>query len=346
MRTALLISTEDRPDRRHEAAGGRSPVPDYHALADALEAEVIDRRAAREALPAPVWAAACRLSRDLPQVLAAVRARRQYGRFLCDSERLGLPLAALLGPWRRPGSVVFVAHRVTAPVKRALLRVPWWRRQVHGVLCHADPQAECLLRAGLPPDRIHRVPFYVDAGFWRPADDGPDHLVLSVGRERRDYATLCAAAQELDCPVQILAHSPWSRRHGALERLAAPGNVSFLPPVSYDELRRLYAEAAVVAVPVQGVDFQAGITTVLEAMAMGRPVVATANPGLQELFAQGEAGLWVPPGHPKALAQALAYVLDHPVEAAAMGRRGRALVEQRLTLAHWVERVVRVVRSG
>ncbi|NLC58147.1 MAG: glycosyltransferase family 4 protein [Armatimonadetes bacterium] len=344
MRTVLLISTEDRPADRCEAASGRRPTPDYHALADALGATILDRAAATRALPPALRRGLRRGAAWLPQVAAAFLRRHAVDRFVCDSERLGLPLCALLAGHGSP-PVYFIAHRVTARWKRALLRWPGVRRQIGGVFCYAGVQAECLSRLGLPAERIHRIAFHADAHFFRPDGTEPERLVRSVGRERRDYATLAAAAARLDCPVRILARSPWSRQRGDAAGPAAGGNVSFLPGVSYPELRDLYRRARVVAVPVAAVDFQAGITALLEAMAMARPVVATANPGLKEAFADGEAGLWVPPGDAVALARALNYLLDHPVEAAAMGRRGRELVEQGMTLAHWVARITRVVQS-
>jgi glycosyltransferase involved in cell wall biosynthesis len=62
---------------------------------------------------------------------------------------------------------------------------------------------------------------------------------------------------------------------------------------------------------------------VLEAMAMGRPVVATATGGLPEAVLDGETGLLVPPGEPAALAEALVSLLRDPTRARRMGEAGR-----------------------
>jgi glycosyltransferase involved in cell wall biosynthesis len=67
----------------------------------------------------------------------------------------------------------------------------------------------------------------------------------------------------------------------------------------------------------------------LEAMAAGRPVVATAVGG--NPFALGDAGLLVPPDAPKPLAAAIARVLDDPALAAALGARARARAEARFS---------------
>ena len=83
---------------------------------------------------------------------------------------------------------------------------------------------------------------------------------------------------------------------------------------------------------------------VLEAMALGKPVVASRLGGLAELVADGESGLLVPPGDPAALAAAIARLLaDAPVRAA-MGRTARVRAE-RYSAAHVVPRVEAVYRS-
>ncbi len=66
---------------------------------------------------------------------------------------------------------------------------------------------------------------------------------------------------------------------------------------------------------------------VLEAMAFGVPVVATAVGGTPELVHDRETGLLVPPSDPAALASAIRAVLRDRASAAERARRARALVE-------------------
>ncbi len=65
---------------------------------------------------------------------------------------------------------------------------------------------------------------------------------------------------------------------------------------------------------------------VLEAMAMGRPVVASATGGVPEVVRHGETGLLVPPGDEIALAEAVATLLRDPARAEAMGQAGHIRV--------------------
>jgi glycosyltransferase involved in cell wall biosynthesis len=70
----------------------------------------------------------------------------------------------------------------------------------------------------------------------------------------------------------------------------------------------------------------------LEYMAAGRAIVATAVGGNVELIEPGVNGLLVPPGDPEALAQAVTRLLDDPDLAARFGRAARRRVEERYSL--------------
>ena len=63
---------------------------------------------------------------------------------------------------------------------------------------------------------------------------------------------------------------------------------------------------------------------VAEAMACARPVVATRVGGVPELVINGETGILVPPRDPKAIAEAVLYLLNNPEEAREMGLKGRS----------------------
>ncbi len=71
---------------------------------------------------------------------------------------------------------------------------------------------------------------------------------------------------------------------------------------------------------------------ILEAMAAGRPVVATAVGGIPEVVVHGETGLLVPPGDPVAMADALHELLAHPERARALGARGRERAREKFRI--------------
>ena len=104
-----------------------------------------------------------------------------------------------------------------------------------------------------------------------------------------------------------------------------PAALGFVP---HDELQHLYARAAVVACPSRREGF--GVAC-LEAMAHGRPVVATNVGGLRDLVVDGETGIVVPPRDPEALRLALQALLADPHLRRRLGAAGRRRAQERFS---------------
>ncbi len=85
--------------------------------------------------------------------------------------------------------------------------------------------------------------------------------------------------------------------------------------------------------------------TILEAMAAGKPVVATTAGGIPEVVRDGETGLLVPPGDPGRLAEAVMLLLEGPALAKAMGQAGRKRVSSLFTLEGEAEQTAMVYRK-
>src|SRR5205085_12513615 len=109
---------------------------------------------------------------------------------------------------------------------------------------------------------------------------------------------------------------------GPLRHLV-PGGLGFVP---HDELERLYARAAVVVLP----SYREGLPLcVLEAMAHGRPVVASAVGGIPELVEDGVTGYLAEPGDVEGLRAALRRLLDDPTLRRRMGAAARRRMAER-----------------
>lgn len=90
-----------------------------------------------------------------------------------------------------------------------------------------------------------------------------------------------------------------------------------------------YTDAAVVLVPSRLEPFG---NVAVEALGMGRPVVASRVGGLPEIVRDGETGYLVPPSDDEALARAVERLIKHPEKAAAMGAMGASDVRARFSL--------------
>jgi glycosyltransferase involved in cell wall biosynthesis len=144
-------------------------------------------------------------------------------------------------------------------------------------------------------------------------------------------------------PAEVLYAGRLSPEKGVLELLEATQGLNLVVAgdgplrdrvpaargfVQHDELQRLYARAAVVACPSRREGF--GVAC-LEAMAHGRPVVATAVGGLLDLVVDGETGIVVPPRDPVALRSALQGLLADPELRRSLGAAGRERARERFS---------------
>jgi glycosyltransferase involved in cell wall biosynthesis len=84
---------------------------------------------------------------------------------------------------------------------------------------------------------------------------------------------------------------------------------------------------------------------VIEAMAMGLPIVASALPALREVVGDGDNAVLVEPGAPSALSSAIGNLLADPGRAADYGRRSREIFEERFTIERSAERMIQLYRD-
>jgi glycosyltransferase involved in cell wall biosynthesis len=87
-------------------------------------------------------------------------------------------------------------------------------------------------------------------------------------------------------------------------------------------------------------------TTMLEAMAFGRPVIATGVGGVASVIRDGQTGLVVPPRNSSELARKMIELLDNPPRARAIGNQARRLVVDEFNVATMVRKTAEVYRAA
>lgn len=176
-------------------------------------------------------------------------------------------------------------------------------------------------------------------------------VVLYVGRLVRDmglHTLLAAAPSMLEAAPEarlLIVGANGDLRPDA-ERLAAlhPDRVALRVDVPEAELPLMYAAATLVVVPTLG-HRACGSLAAAEAMAAGKPVVATRVGGIPEYVADDETGLLIPPDDPAALASAATALLRDRERLARFGAAGRARVEARFDAERTNAALERLFRS-
>src|SRR5262245_39875895 len=331
----MLVSARADAPLRDAVAAGQRPCPEYLRLEQRHGVELLD------------WSrlgpAATRRSTRLSLVHATAALRRlgDCDAVLSDGEHVGIPLALGMRARGVRTPHLMLGHHLTTRAKRPVFR--WLRPQarISRIVVHAGRQlALAAAELGIPRDRLHLLPYHADTDFWAPQPVEEEALVVSAGREHRDYATLAEACGELPVRVFVAAGSLFSPRARRADPDAWPANfeVRYAP---HAELRDWYARASVVVVPLVPTDFQAGVTTILEAMAMARPVVVSATAGQADVVEDGVTGLLVPPGDAGVLREATSRLLADPAERRRLGANAREAVRARFGLDAYADRLAR-----
>lgn len=169
----------------------------------------------------------------------------------------------------------------------------------------------------------------------RPSDTR--HGFISTGKEMRDMPTLIEAACATNADMRIYMPSTFSvDGHGVTResiekeygtRLKGNVKITYVCGLMPYELSKCVNKAACVVVCCYETNYTAGLTTVVEAMALGLPVICSRNPQMPMSPERDGFGLSVDYGDVDGWRRAIEWIDAHPAEAKAMGRRGRQLAE-------------------
>ncbi len=285
-----------------------------------------------------------------PMLMGLARAMRHwrpdvvqtYGFY---SNTPGLPAALLAGVPVRIGGRRDLGEQIS-PAQRRVDQ--WILKLAHRVVANSEAVRGRLLNTeGIRPEKVVVIRNGLDLRGWPPSDGSEvktgTALVGMVAhfRPQKDHATFLRAAKE------ILAVLPPVRFQlvgfGALEettrnlasQLGVAAHVEFLGVLKGDTLRaavRRFHVSVLTSKNNEGLP-----NAVLESMAAGVPVVATAVGGTAEILEDGVTGFVVPPEAPTAVAERVIRLLKEPLLARRIGESGRRKIENEFTIERMVD---------
>jgi phosphatidylinositol alpha-mannosyltransferase len=250
---------------------------------------------------------------------------------------LPLPLQ-VLGRSRTTNIGTFHAYRRRSPVypwaKAPLAR---WSRKLHGRIAVSTPARDHINRYF--PGEYQVIPNSIDVDhFARPAPPFPQFKdgkvnLLFVGRleKRKGLRYLLRAYGRLKWEhpdIRLLVVGPGTPDKDSLRIMGERSlkDVVFTGGVPYSDLPRYYHTADIFCAPA--IDKESQGLVLLEAMAAGKPIVASNIEGYASVLQEGVQGLLVPPKDDAALAQALGRLLQDPSLRHQMAARGPANAQE------------------
>ena len=313
------VHAERQPEREGTDLGERwaLPLPEFQTW---------------RKLPHPASAvASARAALRLAQCLRWVRPDVVNVHFV-DSRAAYFLLLRLLFGYR----LVLTAHgsdvlRPRGAVNGALL--PHLLRRADAVVAvSADVAGR--VRSLAPAAPVGVIQNGVDLGFWTDGGGGEREpgRVVQVGTLRhvkgQDVALRALVLLRADLPhvrLELVGDGPWREHLDALAaELGVRDAVTFAGALGPAQIRERLHRASVCVLPSRSEGLP---LTLLEAMAAGAPVVASAVGGVPEVAGEPPCVRLVPPDRPEALAEALRSLLAEPEEAGRLAARARTRVE-------------------
>jgi len=181
-------------------------------------------------------------------------------------------------------------------------------------------------------------------------------VIVSVGRlvHRKGQDSLISAMPEIlqrhpDAHILLVGEGPY-REH--LEKLVKglriEGAITFIGRIQHAELPRYISVGDIFAMPsrsrLAGLEVEGLGIVYLEASACELPVIAGASGGAPDAVLEGETGITVDGTNPAAIAQAVTSLLDDPIRAKAMGKRGREWIYSNWRWELWADKFAELLK--
>jgi glycosyltransferase involved in cell wall biosynthesis len=257
----------------------------------------------------------------------------------------------------------FAAKSLRLPVVRSRhVSIPVKRRRifVYNALCDriissGDAIREVLIGGGVEPDKIVAIPAGVDVEQFHPEVSGEAirrefHLggpvigTIAMFRHSKGHRVLLQAIPQIlkSEPRAVFLWVGDGVGHATLQQeVADVGLQSAVRLTGFrEDVPACLAAMDVFVLPSIKSD---GVPQVImQALAMRKPVIASAVGGIPEVIRHQQTGVLIPPNDPQALAEAVVQVLHDPVSAAAWAQAGGQLIDTHYTLEHMIDRTAAV----
>lgn len=216
-----------------------------------------------------------------------------------------------------------------------------WKHHIDRYIVMSEKGRSLFTQSGFPTDKIHVKPHFVDPDPGIGLGDG--NYALFVGRlsVEKGLDLLIQAWQILDhpLPLKIVGNGPLEPALTAATQQSK--SIQLLGSVPLEQVYELMKGAAVVIFPSKWHETFGRV--IIEALAVGTPVIASRLGASPELITTGKTGYLFEPNNPESLAAAVKEFLRHP-DPLALRRAARQSFEQRYTAAQNYEQLMDIYR--
>ncbi len=226
---------------------------------------------------------------------------------------------------------------LTSRLKYALIR--WGMSSVHLCVCASSAEPDYYAAAfRWPRSKFLFVP-NLSRREYLSVKSGVEDFVLSAGRTFRDYPTLLKAIGGTDHKLTIVAG------RGGISQEGAPPNVTILYDIPLSDLIGLMARCMMVVVSLEQKTISVGQTVVLDAMALGKPVIVSGVSGVLDYVEHMVTAVVVEPGNPMEMRKAIDLLAGDAKLRRRLSEAGHKQVRTRHMPEHYAAGIARALRD-
>ena len=294
---------------------------------------------------------------DLEQQIRLCFSRSHYDVVYANNQRGSTLLAVLkcLGLFRKPLLVKLERPFGSSWLSHVALKI--FARGHTKIICLSSRiQDQLKDEFGIPLEKIPLLDWGPDLAFYDRVSSGvtsEPKFFLSAGSTWRDYDTLVTGFLKINYPLEIYCSADSAPTRTDLpETIQVQFNQAKKgAALSFADLIQKYEKAYAVLIPLDVPQHRAnttnliGLTSLLEAMAMGKAVVMTKHRQVNIDIEKEGIGLWVEPDDAAGWEKAITYLLEHPEETQKMGERSRYLCEAKYNLETYAAGLTEILKS-
>ena len=233
-------------------------------------------------------------------------------------------------------------------------------RKVDLITWNANLTKRCVIELGCDEDKIITLPYGIRIEKFRFSErkvqDKEPIRILTVGRlvEKKGHEYAIKAIAEVVKRYRNIEYiiagdgSSRSKLENLVVTLEIENYVKFLGAVDQDEVLKLYERSHIFllsSVTASDGDSEGLPVVLLEAQAVGLPIISSLHGGIPEGVLDSKSGFLVPEKDVDALADKIEYLIEHPELWPDMGRYGRKFVEERYDIQKLNQRLVKIYKA-
>lgn len=267
----------------------------------------------------------------------------------CQYNTLLLSILRYIGIYKKP--IVAIIHH---PPKHILNN-----KLIFHLLYRGHDKLICLSRKvkkqledefDIPVENLYWLEWGVDLPFYEIKEnktvEAESAFILSAGKTYRDHDTLLKAFINQSFHLRLYCTEESAPNISELSsNIMVQYEHQTKKTISNTELLTEYSKAYAVAIPLNAPNNLAGLTSLLDAMAMEKAVIMTRNKYIDIDIEKEGIGIWVEPGDVKGWQEAISYLFEHPSETKEMGKRGRYLCETKYNIERFSEGLAKILKD-